>query len=97
MTRSMALSRGHGYEHAAGDDVVEDRSDAADRETEDEAFDVKAGGARKVEETRRTPVSRDEQGFGPAERGGTNARPYHGLPIVRECPEGGEPRHQERA
>ena len=93
----MALSRWHGYEHAAGDDVVEDRSDATDREAEDEALDVKAGGARKVEETRRTPVSRDEQRLGQAERGGANARPYHGLPIVRECHEGGEPRHQERA
>ena len=47
-----------------GQPVVEHDRDAADREGENEAFEVEAGPLREIEKAGRIPVFGDEQGFG---------------------------------
>src|SRR6516162_1063123 len=97
MPRGVPLKVGNGDERAASEHVVEDCPDATDPKAENKALNVKAGGTREVEKARRIPVGGDEERLGQAEWHSKKTRPNHGLPIVRKCDKGGQPRHQERA
>ena len=50
------------------DRVIEHRADAANREAEDQAFDVEAGVLRQIDQARRVPVFRNVVGLGQAEQ-----------------------------
>src|SRR6516225_949264 len=68
MAGRMPVSGRYGQECAAGQQVVEDRSNAADRKAENNTLDVEAAPAREVKEARRVPVVWDEERLGQAER-----------------------------
>jgi hypothetical protein len=68
VARRMPLSSRYGQELAAGQQVVEDRSDAADPKAENNTLDVEAASAREVKEARRVPIVWDEERLGQAER-----------------------------
>jgi hypothetical protein len=68
VARRMPVSSRYGQERAAGQQVVEDRSNAADRKAENNTLDVEAAPAREVKEARRVPVVWDEERLGQAER-----------------------------
>ena len=93
----MPVSSRYGQERVAGQQVVEDRSNAADRKAENNALDVEAAPAREVEEARRVPVVRDEERLSQAERRRHQTRPHHRLAMARKCHVRPEPRDKERA
>jgi hypothetical protein len=62
MVRRMPVSSRYGQERAASQQVVENRSNAADRKAENNALDVEAAPAREVKEARRVPVSGTKSG-----------------------------------
>src|SRR5262249_34808605 len=97
MVRRMAVSSRYGQERAAGQQIVEDRSDAADRKAENKTLDVEAAPARQVKEAWRIPVVWDEERLGQAERCRDSPRPHHRLAMARKCHVRGEPRDEERA
>src|SRR5262245_38982129 len=97
MAGGMPVSGRYGQERAAGQQVVEDRSNAADPEAENNALDVEAAPAREVEEARRVPVVWDEERLGQAERCRHQTRPHHRLAMARKCHVRAEPREEERA
>ncbi len=70
--------------------VVKHSSNSADTEAEHQALDVESGLERQIEQARRAPVFRHEQGLGESKRRGENARPQHGATVGRE----GDPEQQ---
>src|SRR6516162_1131135 len=97
MVRRMPVSSRYGQERAAGQQVVENRSNAADRKAENNALDVEAAPAREVKEAWRVPVVWDEERLGQAERCRDETRPHHRLAVARKCHIRAEPRDEERA
>src|SRR5450756_261756 len=71
--------------------VVHHCTDAADRETEDQTFNVEAGALRKIEQTLRIPVFRHEDRLADAEQTGRQTDAQH-LPAetrldeIQPCP-----------
>src|SRR5512146_88901 len=88
-----ALLRRKGLQVLASDDVVQNRSDTADAEAEDQALDIEARPLRQVEETGRIPVTRNEERFSQSEGHGQHARPGHDAAMNREAPEQPPPRN----
>src|SRR6516164_7366470 len=97
MAGRMPVSGRYGQERAARQQVVEDRSNAADRKAENNTLDVEAAPAREIEEARRVPVVWDEERLGQTERCRHQTRPHHRLAMARKCHVRAEPWEEERA
>ena len=78
-----------------GDDGVKDATDAADAETEDQAFQVEAGSLRQIKERRRVPVFGHEQRLGQAEQRGHQTDLPHRFALLRKGKKQHGPRDQE--
>jgi hypothetical protein len=74
---------------------VEDRSDAADRERKDQAFDIETRAGGQIEQARRVPVLGNEQGLAQTEGRGEDTGPTHRAALCGKGQIEHDPRYQE--
>ena len=92
-----ALANGDGSPLLSGQNIIEHYGNAPDPEAEDQAFQVEARLLRKIKETRRIPIPRNENRFGQAKRNCQGACPKHHPAVNREKEKNEQPRHQDGA
>ncbi|OGV78197.1 MAG: hypothetical protein A3I83_01615 [Methylotenera sp. RIFCSPLOWO2_02_FULL_45_14] len=80
--RQTFFCLGYGNIITMSENGIEHGSDAADAETENQAFQIEAGALRQIKKGWWVPVLGHEQRFGEAERGGGQTDRPHRLPVM---------------